>query len=104
MTDIRVYPLFVALTRPPMLVGVTQTFFVFNLMGCVILFLGSLAFIDFSTLPFVFISLLGIFIVLHTVGVIGCKQDPLFFDLWLGKFELPCPNRKLWKCNSYDPS
>lgn len=95
------YPLFIGMTRIPMLMGVTQTYFVLNLAGCaiVLLFLlNSLAF-----LPLILTVSIA-FIVLHVIGLIGCSHDERFFDLWLSKFELPCPNNIYWGCSSYDPS
>ncbi len=87
------YPLFVALTRQPMTMGVTQTFFVFNFMLCTIFFLMTMNIVIAG----------GIFFIAHSIGVMCCWKDECFFEILLGKFELTCPNRSLWGCNSYDP-
>jgi type IV secretory pathway VirB3-like protein len=91
--ELRVYPLFVALTRAPMTMGVTQTFFVLNFVPCMVLFLATMNIILAA----------GIFIVLHLFGMVCCWKDEQFFEILLGKFELICPNRRRWGCNSYDP-
>jgi type IV secretory pathway VirB3-like protein len=79
-------PLFVALTRAPMLMGVTQTFFVLNLGISMILFL--------VTKKIIWVGLL--FCALHVIGVLGCHEDERFFEMWLGKLGLVCPNRYFW--------
>lgn len=90
---IHAYPLFVALTRTPMMMGVTQTFFVLNLVTSMsLLFISKNLIISGSIL-----------IVLHVIGQIGCKKEEKFFEILLGTLELQCPNKKLWGCNSYDP-
>lgn len=88
------YPLFVAMTRQPMMMGVTQTFFVLNIVPSLCVFLITKNVI-FS---------IGLFLILHVVGVIGCAKDERFFDILRGKLALSCPNRKIWGCNSYDPT
>lgn len=92
--ELRIYPLFVALTRKPMTWGVTQTFFVLNIMPCTILFLITKN----------ILLALGLFGIFHVFGMICCWQDENFFEIILGKLELSCPNRRLWGCNSYDPN
>lgn len=92
--ELHQYPLFVALTRAPMIMGVTLTFFVLSLVPCMILFLITKNIIVAG----------GIFLLLYVVGVVFCHHDEHFFEILLGKLELSCPNRKLWGCNSYDPS
>ena len=77
-----------------MTMGVTQTFFVLNFVPCMVIFLASM--------NVVFAG--GLFIGLHVVGVICCSKDDRYFDVLLGYFELACPNKKIWGCNSYDPS
>jgi type IV secretory pathway VirB3-like protein len=87
------YPLFVALTRPPMMLGVTQTFFVLNSIPC----------FCFLILTKNIVLSVGVFLILHVVGVIGCAKDDHFFEVLLGKLELACPNKTIWGCHSYDP-
>lgn len=90
---LKCYPLFMGLTRPPMMMGVTQTFFVLNFMLSMIFFLMSMH---------IFMAVL-LFGVLQLFGMTCCWKDEFMFDVLFGKFELACPNRSLWGCNSYDP-
>lgn len=91
--ETQVYPVFVALTRQPMTMGVTQTFFVLNFMLSTILFLTTMN----------LIVGVGFFAIFHAFGVLCCWKDECFFEILIGKFELACPNRTFWGCNSYDP-
>ncbi len=88
------YPLFVGLTRPPMYLGVTQTFFLFNALPCFIFFILSMK-----------IIIAGLcFALLHLVGMVLCWDEPNFFNILVGKFSLSNHNQSFWGCNSYDPS
>jgi type IV secretion system protein VirB3 len=87
------YPLFVALTRPPMMLGVTQTFFILNFIPC----------FCFLILTKNLVLSLGVFLILHVVGVMGTSFDDHFFEVLLGRFDLSCPNKSIWGCHSYDP-
>lgn len=94
MSNLHEYPLFMALTRQPMMLGVTQTFFVLNIVPSLCFFLIT----KNVVLPAI------LFFMLHIVGVICCRIDDRFFEIWLGNLELSCPNRTIWGCNSYDPN
>lgn len=91
--SLKYYPLFVGLTRAPMMMGVTQTFFVLNFVPCVVLFLITMNPIIAG----------GLFCIFHGLGMVCCWKDEFFFEVLLGKFELACPNKRIWGCNSYDP-
>lgn len=91
---LQITPLFVGLTRPAMLFGVTQTFWVLSGLPCLMLFIITMK-------P---LLALGIYLSAYTIGLIGCWHDPFIFSIWLGKLERVCPNRRYWGCNSYDPS
>lgn len=85
---------FVALTRPQMLAGVTYNFFILN---------GILA----AELFLIFKSLwtIAVALIVHFVGVLLCLREPRFFDLWITRVSR-CPrirNHAVWKCNSYRP-
>jgi type IV secretion system protein VirB3 len=86
--------LFVALTRPQMLLGVTYGYAVGNAIVTTELFL-------------IFKSgwvLLGA-VALHGIGYLACLTEPRIFDLWLTKVRR-CPrirNYRFWRCNSYRP-
>ena len=71
--------LFVGLTRPQMLLGVTYGYAIGNAIVTAVL--------------------------LHLIGWVACLRDPRFFDLWFVKVQR-CPrvrNYRLWRCNSYRP-
>lgn len=83
---------FTALTRPQMFAGVTYSYFVFNAVLAVELFLVFRSF-----------WAIAIAIVVHLVGVLACLREPRFFDLWIARVSR-CPrvkNYRLWGCNSY---
>lgn len=84
--------LFVGLTRPQMLLGVTYGYAIANAVATTELFL------IFKS-PWVIVVALAV----HLGGWIGCLRDPRFFDLSLTKMRR-CPrvrNFKVWACNSY---
>lgn len=88
------YPLFVGITRPAMILGVTQSFFAINFIPCIILF--------FLTKKI--LILLAMFFLFHITGAALCKKDNRFFEILIGKFQLVCPNKKYWGYHSYDPN
>jgi type IV secretion system protein VirB3 len=86
--------LFVALTRPQMLLGVTYGYAVANAVITTELFL-----------LFRSVSVLLVAVMLHLIGWLACLRDPRSFDLWLVKAQR-CPrvaNYRIWRCNSYRP-
>jgi type IV secretion system protein VirB3 len=86
--------LFVALTRPQMLLGVTYGFAIGNAVVTTELFL-----------IFKSVWVLLAALVLHGIGWVACLKDPRVFDLWLVKAQR-CPrvrNYRYWRCNSYRP-
>jgi type IV secretion system protein VirB3 len=87
-------PIFLGLTRPSMLCGVTQSFFVINAAVCMIAFLATGSFLPlFAGAP-----------LLHGIGYVACLRDARIFDIWLVKARfLKCLNRAYWQANSYDP-
>ena len=87
-------PVFTALTRPQMFLGVTYSFFVGNCIVAAELFL---IFKSFWTI--------GVFVILHLAGGLLCLHEPRFFDLWivrLGRCSR-VKNYGIWGCNSYQP-
>lgn len=85
---------FLALTRPQMLGGVTYNFFVIN---------GVLA----AELFLIFKSLwvIPVTVLIHIAGAVACLRESRFFDLWIAKVSR-CPrvkNYAVWGCNSYQP-
>ena len=87
-------PVFGALTRPQMFAGVTYGYFVLNAIVTVEVFLLTKSFWS-----------LGLALLLHVIGYLGCLREPRFFDLWQVKVSR-CPrvrNAGFWRCNSYSP-
>ncbi len=86
--------LFVALTRPQMLLGVTYGYAIANAVITTELFLLFQSFL-----------VIVVAAVLHIAGWLACLRDPRIFDLWLVKARR-CPrvaNYRAWRCNSYRP-
>ena len=84
--------LFVGLTRPQMLLGVTYGFAIANVIMTTELFL-----------LFKSVWVLLAAIVIHLAGWLACLRDPRIFDLWIVKSRRcpRVPNYRLWRCNSY---
>ena len=86
--------LFLALTRPPMVFGVTYTFLVVNVLltGLVFIWSGSLWALLLSA-P------------IHLTGYVSCIRDPRRFDVWRVKLRAapPAQTRLFWGANSYRP-
>ena len=86
-------PLFVGLTRPTLVLGVSFNFAVLNMLIC------GIAYIIYPTIKLV---LIGGFI--HLVGFIICFKEPRFIELWIVKASKcnKCPNKSYYGANSYD--
>lgn len=87
-------PVFAALTRPQMILGVTYPFMVLNLFITLEGFLITRSF-----------WILGLALLVHAVGYVGSLREPRFFDLWITKLRT-CPRVKnfgFWRGNSYRP-
>jgi type IV secretion system protein VirB3 len=84
--------LFIGLTRPQMLLGVTYSYAVVNAILTTELFL-------------VFKSgwVLLAAVLIHLIGTVACLRDPHIFELWLTKVRRcpRIPNHRQWRCNSY---
>lgn len=89
-------PLFVGLTRPPLLLGVSYSYFILNIAPCFILYI--------LTNKFTYILILAPLI--HAFGYFIHSKEPLIIDLIrvrAGKCSR-CNNRYLVHgANSYDP-
>ncbi len=93
--QIKAAPLFVGLTRPPMLFGVSYNFAVINGMISMMSYIMTSNFIYFAMM-----------FPMHLVGYYLCSKEPLFIELFLNKNK-NCP--RCWnfthhKGNSYDPT
>jgi type IV secretion system protein VirB3 len=87
-------PVFAALTRPQMIGGVTYVYAVFNLIVTVEAFLITRSF-----------WALGLAVLVHAGGYLGCLREPRFFDIWITRLRT-CPrvrNFAFWEGNSYRP-
>lgn len=87
-------PLFQGLARPPMIMGVSYMYFVFNAMITMVMFIDTKSFLAFP---------LGI--VIHMFGYLLCMKEPRAVDLWMLRMKL---GFKSWNrryhhhTNSYD--
>lgn len=87
-------PLFLGLTRPPMLFGVSFKFVLLNAFATVITFIQTSNFMAFVLM-----------FVLHGVGYLICFKEPLFIELYTIKFQKcnKCRNKMYYGyTNSYD--
>lgn len=93
--QIRNDPLFVGLTRPPMLFGVTYMYFVMNLLGSMMYFV--------ATSDFKVVVVAG---ALHGISFLICQKEPLLIDMFMlrqSRFQ-KCKNLTYHKFkSSYDP-
>ena len=86
-------PLFLGLTRPPMMFGVTLDYLGISVM------IALCGFILFSSPLY-----LLLYMPLHVMGAIACAIDHNIFRLMFKKLEcLNVPNKKIWGCQSYEP-
>ena len=87
--------LFVGLTRPSMLFGVSYNFAIINAMLSMMTYIMTSNFMYFAMM-----------FPLHFLGYYLCSKEPLFIELILNKNQhFPrCWNYTIHKGNSYDPS
>lgn len=86
--------LFVGLTRPPLLFGVSYTFALLNGLVCLMLYVMTSEF-----------KYLVIMFPIHFLGYYLCSKEPLFIELFMiksSKFSR-CKNRFYHGADSYDP-
>jgi len=87
-------PLVVGMTRPILLLGVTYSYFVIEVVGATVLFLiGNNLLYLLTILP------------LHSAGVVLCKWEPRFFDILFraAQHARSVRNRPRYRCNVYVP-
>lgn len=87
-------PLFIPLTRPQMIWGVTYPFFVVNLVVSTEAYLLTKSF-----------WVLALWLVFHAAGYAACLKEPRRFDLWIARLGRAqrVRNVSLWQSNSYRP-
>ena len=86
-------PVFLGLTRPAMFMGVTHSFFVINLIVCLIGFLAAHSWLALS-----------LAIPIHSLGYLACLHEPRIFDLAYTRASKcnRCVNRHFWGATTYD--
>lgn len=91
--QIKADTLFLGLTRPPMLFGVSYAFTLLNFLLCIILYL-------------IYVQFKFIFLIfpIHLVGYYLCSKEPLFIELIQIKVSkcMSVPNKSHYKSNCYD--
>lgn len=85
-------PLFIGLTRPSMIFGVSIQYAMLNLMISVTFFIQRTS-----------IYILFMASVVHLVGYILCFREPRFMELYLNYASKcnQCPNKSYYGANSY---
>ncbi|MCB1827843.1 MAG: VirB3 family type IV secretion system protein [Coxiellaceae bacterium] len=87
-------PVYLALTRPAMMIGVTVECLSICFMFAISAFILTNSF-----------RYLLLYFPLHGIGWIACKIDHHIFRLFSKRWECqPVPNKSLWGCQSYDAS
>jgi len=88
-------PLFLGLTRPPMMLGVTYTWFMMNAL------LWAMVFINTSDFA---LAIPGA-VATHVIGFLIASREPRFMDIWMTRVSkcMRCRNRIYHhNTNSYD--
>ncbi len=90
--QLRTDPLFVGLTRPTMIFGVSLFFALLNIMVTIVLFIQSPG-----------IKILFIAVIVHLIGYLMCFKEPRFIELYLNKASKcnQCSNKRFYGANSY---
>lgn len=92
-TDLSTDPLFVGLTRPTLIFGVSIQYGMLNMIISVVGFIQTSSF-----------YIIPIALAIHGVGYILCFKEPRFMELYTNKFSKcnQCSNRMYYGANSYD--
>ena len=87
-------PLFLGLTRPALMLGVSYPFIVLNGLGCMLYFVLSGDVKSLLAMPF-----------LHGIAYMICLKEPLAIELIMVKGAKcsKCRNKSFYGANSYDP-
>lgn len=93
-TGLRSDPLFLGMTRPAMVFGVTFSSFLLNVMASTIAFLATADLRGFL-----------LFLPVHGLAYLLCLRDPRIFDLLAARAMRtpPTPNSAFWGAKSYRP-
>ena len=91
--DIAISPLFVGLTRPPMMMGVTIEYMLVAIFIPMVLFSFGQS----------FLYLLA-FVPLYVLGWGLCRIDPNIFKILVKKMMcVNTPNKSIWRAQCYEP-
>ncbi len=85
-------PLFVGLTRPTMILGVSTGYAMVNMMITVVVFINYSSFL-----------IIPISVVVHLIGYIACFNEPRIVEIITNKLSKcnKCPNKTFHGANSY---
>ena len=85
-------PLFVGLTRPPLIFGVSVQYAMVNMMISIVYFIQTSSFL-----------ILPVSAVIHLVGYLLCFKEPRFMEIYINKMNKcnQCPNKGYYGANSY---
>ena len=85
-------PLFIGLTRPPMIFGVSIKYAALNMIISMSLFIQS------NSIWNLFVAF-----IIHMIGYVICFKEPRFIELLLNKSSRcsQCPNKSYYGANSY---
>ena len=85
-------PLFIGLTRPTMIFGVSITYALLNMVISTMYFINTT---NFYVVPLA--------VIIHMIGYIMCFKEPLFMELYLKKLAYcnKCYNKGYYGANSY---
>jgi len=93
--NVKLDPLFLGLTRPAMILGVSFSYFIVNSLFGVMYFIMTSSF-----------KIVPVTVLIHIFGMLLAKKEPLAVDMFLVKMQKfnRCPNRLYHgNRNSYDP-
>lgn len=90
-------PLFIGLTRPPLVIGVPMEYF-----GLLFMAFG-IGMIAFASLKAKAIFFVAVCLPLYLIGYLATEKEPHWMGLYLTKLTKcgPIRNKNFWKSNSY---
>ena len=97
--QIDIDPLFIGMTRPPIVMGVPMEFFGINFI------LFGIGMIAFLSLTGKFLFILCVCVPLHFAAYIATEKEPHWMKIFVTKYTKcgPTRNRIYWRSNSYKP-
>lgn len=93
MNEMQINPVFLALTRPPMMAGVTVDYLMTSGIATFVLFMLTHL-----------VSMLVLFVPLYVIGFVMCYQDANQFKVIMTRLNMGfSPLKQLFGCESYAP-